>query len=321
LALRVTLRPVTAENWIQCVELRPTAEQIAHGYVEPNASSLAQAYAERWWTPLAIYAGDEMVGFVMYGRWPDQPLAPGWGKRERGVHHILRMMIDGRHQQRGYGRAALRALLERIAEEPDAIAVELDYDLANQAAARLYETAGFKPTGVRSDGEIRARLALDTVPRGFEILPATVADAEVLHALAVASKAHWGYPPEWIEAWAQWLFISPEYLLRHDAYKAVRGQRIVGWYALIIQDEVALLDHLWLAPDAIGIGVGRRLFVHAITHARANGCARMEWVSDPNAVGFYTHMGGTVIGETLADNGRQLPVMRIDLSARKVALT
>jgi hypothetical protein len=38
-------------------------------------------------------------------------------------------------------------------------------------------------------------------------------------------------------------------------------------------------------------------------------------------VGFYTHMGGTVIGETLADNGRQLPVMRIDLSARKVALT
>lgn len=53
------------------MELTPTAEQQARGYVASNVLSLAQAYAERWWTPLAIYAGETMVGVVLHGRWPE----------------------------------------------------------------------------------------------------------------------------------------------------------------------------------------------------------------------------------------------------------
>ena len=61
--ITITLQPITSDNWVECIQLAPTAEQQRIGFVEPNRGSLAQAYA--------IYADETMVGFVMYGRWPE----------------------------------------------------------------------------------------------------------------------------------------------------------------------------------------------------------------------------------------------------------
>jgi diamine N-acetyltransferase len=158
----ITLHPITPDNWIECMELTPTAEQQAHGYVAPNVLSLAQAYAERWWTPLAVYAGATMVGFVLHGRWPEVGFSDHWGdKPKAGIDYILRMMIDRRYQGQGYGKAALAALIERIKAQPGCRAIELDYDRDNIAAARLYTGCGFQPIEEHEDGEILARLAVD----------------------------------------------------------------------------------------------------------------------------------------------------------------
>lgn len=68
------------------------------------------------------------------------------------------MMIDGRYQNQGYGKAALAMLIERIKAQPDCRAIELDYDRDNFAAARLYTACGFQPITENEDGEILARL-------------------------------------------------------------------------------------------------------------------------------------------------------------------
>ena len=156
----VSLRPVTSANWVECIGLEPTEKQRQAMFVSPNVLSLAQAYAERWWVPLAIYAGEVMVGFVMYGRWPDEPLSAEWGPRQPGIHHILRLMVDQRYQGHGYARAALKVLIERVRAEPDARALETNYDLDNMAADHLYTRLGFRPTGIIDDDEIRVRLEL-----------------------------------------------------------------------------------------------------------------------------------------------------------------
>jgi hypothetical protein len=49
----VTLQPITSDNMLECTGLRPSAEQQKRGYVAENVFSLAQAYVEPWWTPLA----------------------------------------------------------------------------------------------------------------------------------------------------------------------------------------------------------------------------------------------------------------------------
>jgi len=62
--MTVTLRPVTADNWKQCVGLSVEPEQKL--FVAPNAYSLAEAAYEDGCVPLAIYHDETMVGFAMY---------------------------------------------------------------------------------------------------------------------------------------------------------------------------------------------------------------------------------------------------------------
>jgi hypothetical protein len=63
---------------LECTGLRPSPEQQERGYVADNVFSLAQAYVEPWWTPLAVYVDETMVGFVMYGRWPESGFSEIW---------------------------------------------------------------------------------------------------------------------------------------------------------------------------------------------------------------------------------------------------
>ena len=155
--MTMTLRPITSANWIECIELAPTAEQQRIGFVEPNRGSLAQAYAERWWQPYAIYANETMVGFVMYGRWPETGLPAHHRWAKPGVHFILRLMIDGRYQGRGYGRAALQQVVAQIKREAGTEQMMTSYDPSNTVAERLFTSAGFRPIGM-IDEEIEASL-------------------------------------------------------------------------------------------------------------------------------------------------------------------
>jgi diamine N-acetyltransferase len=159
--MAVTLRPITCDNWIQCIELAPTAEQQQNSFVAPNQLSLAQAYAEPWWQPYAIYAGEQMVGFVLYGCWPERGVPDYHTYAKPGVHCVLRFMIDGRYQGRGHGRAAMERVVEQICHEPGAHTIELSVDPNNEAAQRLYNSLGFQRTGNMVEDEIEMRLVLN----------------------------------------------------------------------------------------------------------------------------------------------------------------
>lgn len=161
--MNVTLRPITNDNWYDCINLTPTAEQARIGFVAPNTHSLIQAHFEPWWQPYAIYTpiGDKevMVGFAMYGRWPATGVDPRHEHAKPGIDFILRFMIDARYQGQGYGRAAMATLIAHSKTQPGWQALEISYDVANPVMARLCTNAGFQPTGQVIDGEIEARLA------------------------------------------------------------------------------------------------------------------------------------------------------------------
>jgi GNAT superfamily N-acetyltransferase len=147
----------------------------------------------------------------------------------------------------------------------------------------------------------------------MQIVRADPNDAERLHAIAVAAKAHWGFGAAWMAEWASRVRITPEYLAGSLAFAATEGGAIVGWYALLPRTPTALLDHLWLLPAQIRRGHGRLLFEHALEQARALGAARLELEAEPNAVGFYQHMGATITGSIMSEMGRAIPIMEIRL--------
>ena len=155
----------------------------------------------------------------------------------------------------------------------------------------------------------------DPAADALVIRRAQPAEAPVLRDLAIASKAYWGYADEWMARWASLLRLPPAYVRDNEVFVATRDQ-IVGFYALIFRGSLATLDHLWVLPVCIGQGVGGALFAHALAHAAQRRAQVIEIEADPNAVGFYAHMGARQVRETIGDMGRVLPIMAIDVSPR-----
>lgn len=151
----------------------------------------------------------------------------------------------------------------------------------------------------------------------MQIIRATPQDAEALTEIAHAAKRHWGYPERWIESWRDTLTIRAEFIAANVAYSAIEGSRAVGFYLLVNANAGLHLDHFWITPSAMGRGIGRALFEHALEQTRKLGHRALRIEADPNAEGFYTHMGARRIGVTVTnieDQRRELPLLRYDLA-------
>ncbi|MGI9068660.1 MAG: GNAT family N-acetyltransferase [Pyrinomonadaceae bacterium] len=149
----------------------------------------------------------------------------------------------------------------------------------------------------------------------LKIRKASTEDAETLTRVAHDAKRHWGYPEHWIKHWQDDLTISPEFIATNQVFLAEKDDQILGFYALIIRQEKAELDHMWIAPEHIGSGVGKQLFLHALKNASRRSVSEIEILSDPNAEGFYRKMGAHRIGETVSETDgqpRPLPRLTVD---------
>lgn len=141
----VRLSPIDKSNWMKVLKLRPREDQ--KGFVANNSVSLSQAYVFKECVPLAVYDEDEPVGFCMYA--PDDSDGSIW---------ILRLMIDERHQSRGFGRRAMELLLDRIKQDKSRHVVYLSFEPENARAKGLYESLGFMDDGRMIDGEAVYRM-------------------------------------------------------------------------------------------------------------------------------------------------------------------
>ncbi|MFD4031592.1 GNAT family N-acetyltransferase [Streptomyces sp. NPDC058637] len=150
LGRRVALRDIDADNWRAVADVAPLDDQRDH------VPALAARYLllttrEDTWHSLAVCAGDDVVGHVM------------WARDEDGSYWIGGMLIDGVQQGRGVGRAVVRTLTAWLAEREDCEVVRLSYAPGNTAAGRLYTSLGFRPTGDVEDDEVVVELAASAV--------------------------------------------------------------------------------------------------------------------------------------------------------------
>lgn len=150
----ITLRKITLENRRQVFNVEVAEEQ--RRFVASNLSSVATAYvlATNGGNPMpfAIYHDETIVGFVLIVYGITSYTLP---KIAEGNYSILRFMIGEQYQKRGYGKEAMRKILDYIRTYPCGPAEYcwIQYEPDNHVAKKLYESFGFRDNGEIVDNE------------------------------------------------------------------------------------------------------------------------------------------------------------------------
>jgi diamine N-acetyltransferase len=149
----VSLRPLTDENREAVEGLRVSSAQ--EQFVSDVKDSLAEAAAEPdgraiYW---AIYAGETPVGFVM--------ISDEVGSPEYIPHYLWKLLIDERHQRRGYGTATLDLIVEYFRGRAGVEVLTTSAGRGDGSPIPFYERYGFENTGeIVFDGEVLLLLRL-----------------------------------------------------------------------------------------------------------------------------------------------------------------
>jgi diamine N-acetyltransferase len=155
----IGLKPVTAQNWQACANLSVQEEQRC--FISSNLQSIAAAQFYPDNCCRAVYADEQLVGFALFG------IEQGSGRVK-----LFRLMIAGPFQGRGYGTAAVRAVLHEMHERWRTSQIYVCHHPGNAVARRLYEGFGFREVERTKE---KVTLCKDAEgPRGAPAEPATL---------------------------------------------------------------------------------------------------------------------------------------------------
>jgi len=156
---------------------------------------------------------------------------------------------------------------------------------------------------------------------GWILRLATAAECGGLSALALRSKAYWGYDPVFLQACRGMLTVDPRTAAAGRVVVLTEADTTLGFYALSPGErrDEAEISLLFVEPAVIGHGIGRALWDHAVAKARGEGLKRLKVLSDPFALGFYRAVGATLSGKIRSPvrgpdgSERCLPVLHFEL--------
>ena len=143
-------------------------------------------------------------------------------------------------------------------------------------------------------------------------------EAAALTALAVRSKAHWGYDDAFMKMSQASLTVSEADIAAGHVLVAERRRLLFGMAKVEPDGELGMM---FVDPSATNRGVGRVLFDAAAAVARRLGARRMAILADPHAAPFYERMGARFVSHAPSDAipGRTLPLYEYDLTQKETS--
>ncbi|UUT35550.1 GNAT family N-acetyltransferase [Microbacterium elymi] len=142
-------------------------------------------------------------------------------------------------------------------------------------------------------------------------------EAAEISALALRSKAHWGYDEAFLEACRDELTYTEDDCRSGDVIVARGDTELIGFAVVRGLGQEGELSALFVDPPRIGTGVGGALLMCAIELARGRGMTRLVIDADPGAEPFYRHAGARRIGRVPSGSipGRFLPQLELRLDS------
>lgn len=132
----VFLKEVDESNWYEVARLQTTEEQ--KKYVAPAVGIMARAYAMRK-SRAKVYAivNDEIyIGIAMVRDMDEYP----------ECYELQQFFIDYRFQNCGYGKKALKLIIDLLEKEKKYTNVEVCVKMEDKSAIHVYQKLGFIDT-------------------------------------------------------------------------------------------------------------------------------------------------------------------------------
>jgi diamine N-acetyltransferase len=143
---QIILRAINRDNWREVVNLEVTEAQ--RDFVAEPCYYLALCNYGELWQPLAIYMGEQVIGFMMWAV-----------DSEDGSCWLGGILIDQSYQRQGYGHQAIQVAIKMLSEKHGYQEFALSYSPDNPAK-HLYQKLGFIETDEWEDDEVVARMSL-----------------------------------------------------------------------------------------------------------------------------------------------------------------
>lgn len=141
--MNINFRNIDNKNIEMVKNLKIKKEQ--EGFIETVTECLEEANLYNEWHPVAIYNYDDIVGFAMYGSFG--PNKHTW---------IDRILIDENYQGKGFGKDAMKKLIDIVLKEYEVDTIYLSIVEENTVAYNLYTSIGFEYMNERdpNNGEL-----------------------------------------------------------------------------------------------------------------------------------------------------------------------
>jgi len=158
----ITLQPITWKNCDDVYELEVDDSQ--KDFVAPNPFSLAEAYASMLDDSVptrytfAICNEDKVVGFAMI--YFESGETNPFKDDDQPFYFFNRFMIGKQFQGCGYGKAAMKLIIEHVKTWPQGKAKSFytSFEPTNELVRKLYADFGFVETGEIHYDEVVTRL-------------------------------------------------------------------------------------------------------------------------------------------------------------------
>lgn len=130
--MEISLIPVTQEN-------RQIAESLSvfpsqENFIESVKECMQEADQISDWHPILICSDDNIIGFTMYGYMNSEKTPRLW---------FDRLLIDSKYQNCGYGKKAVKTIINQLHKEYPGKDIYLSAYIENQVAINLYKSFGF----------------------------------------------------------------------------------------------------------------------------------------------------------------------------------
>jgi N-acetylglutamate synthase-like GNAT family acetyltransferase len=133
-----------------------------------------------------------------------------------------------------------------------------------------------------------------------------------INVLIARSKSYWDCPAEYLEKALPLHRLDTAYLRSNHCFEILNVNGELAAYASIAVASARItLDNLWVRPDLIDQGIGRRTCEHIFAFARTRGWTELWVLPDPPSEQFYKRMGFCDTGERVKSRVVNGPVFSV----------